>query len=177
MNNVDVFNDMDHDISHKATEIVDFLKSQGINFTSGVPCGVLRDLIRCLTNDSEIMFVPATRESEVVGLAAGATFAGKKVVVFMQNSGLFLASNDIASLLLPYELPVYFLVTYRGCPDEDAIQHKYTGQATEALLKSLDIEYLIYNSKNGLNDVQYLYSRMVDTGLPVVLLLKRGWDK
>ena len=117
------------------------------------------------------------RESEAVGLAAGAYFAGKRPMLYMQNSGLFSASNDIASLLLPYRIPVLFIISFRGCLGEDAIQHYYTGKATENLIKSLDLEYVVFEGQDIRNLMVKIFGSMKKNSLPVFLLLKRGWHE
>src|SRR3989344_1590993 len=130
-----VFNTLADERSEKADRLHRLFLEVGVNFVSGVPCGVLRHIIRNFDNDAVVLHVPANRESEAVGLAAGAYFGGKTPVVYMQNSGLFSASNDIASLLVPYEIPIFFVVSYRGCEGEDAVQHLTTGRANESLLQ------------------------------------------
>src|SRR3990172_12532894 len=101
------FNDLVTGGSRKAELLHKEMIKQGIDFASGVPCGVLRHIIRNLQEDTSVHHQPANRESEAVGIAAGAYFAGKKPVGYMQNSGLFAASNDIASFLIPYEIPIF----------------------------------------------------------------------
>ena len=153
-----------------------FVRS-GVNFATGVPCGVLKHIIRNLDNDRRILHIPVNRESEAVGLAAGAYFAGKTPIVYMQNSGLFAASNDIASLLIPYRIPVFFVVSYRGCRGEDAVQHLVTGRATERLIRSFELSFTVFEKHTydlgALIDT--MFRSMIKIKLPEFLLLKRGW--
>ena len=153
-----------------------FVKS-GVNFATGVPCGVLKHIIRNLNNDQRILHIPVNRESEAVGLAAGAYFAGKTPIVYMQNSGLFAASNDIASLLIPYKIPVFFVVSYRGCQGEDAVQHLATGQATESLIRSFELPFKVFERHVHNLDtlISTMFRNMNKLRLPEFLLLKRGW--
>lgn len=172
-----VFNDLSKSGNQKADCLHQSLKRYGVNFATGVPCGVLRHVINNLINDKSIIHVVSNRESEAVGIAAGAYLSGKCPVVYMQNSGLFAASNDIASLLVPYKIPILFVVTYRGCEGEDAVQHLVTGKATEKLLTSFDVDFFVYE-KQDINDlVDMIFNRMNETSLPNFLLLKRGWNK
>jgi len=94
----------------------------------------------------------------------------------MQNSGLFAASNDIASLVVPYRIPLLLLVSYRGCAGEDAVQHLVTGRGTESLLTTLKIAYKICESDYIPRQVQSLCKIMRKTSQPVCLLFKRGWQ-
>src|SRR3989338_3640306 len=119
--------------------------------------------------DVDIYHVPATRESEAVGIAAGAYLAGINPVVYMQNSGLFDSSNDIASLLIPYKIPIFLSVTWRGCPGEGAPQHFVTGKATKSLLESIGIPYEILEKDNIDRVISSLFESMRKENTPVVL--------
>lgn len=175
-NQKNFFNLLKKEKNKKADELHRLFKKHGINFATGVPCGVLHSIIDNLTNDPDILHVSVNRESEAVGIAAGAYFSGRIPVIYMQNSGLFSSSNDIASLLIPYQIPILFIVTYRGCKGEDAIQHFTIGKATEKLLKSFGLFYLVYKQQTLEILVNQIFSKMKETSLPVVLLLKRGWN-
>lgn len=147
----------------------------GVDFATGVPCGVLQDIISGLDCEPQVQHVPANRESEAVGIAAGAYLAGRRPIVYMQNSGFFAASNDVASLLIPYEIPIFFVVSYRGCEGEDAVQHAVTGRAIEPLVRSLRLELVVYDGRDLDALLDSMFETMRRTSLPAVLLLKRGW--
>lgn len=176
--NRQVFNTLDKESSNRADEIHSAFIKFGVNFASGVPCGVLQHVTRNFANDPKIIHIPANRESEAVGLATGAYLSGKKPVVYMQNSGLFTASNDIASLLIPYEIPIFFVISYRGCQGEDAVQHLITGRATKTLLRSFGLYFSVFEKRNEISQlVKMMFERMNRENLPVFLLLRRGWNK
>lgn len=175
-NDKTVFNTLDGKHNEKADQIHRLFLELGVDFASGVPCGVLRHIIKNLNDDKKVLHIPANRESEAIGLAAGAYFAGKTSVVYMQNSGLFAASNDIASLLIPYEIPIFFVVSYRGCEGEDAIQHLTTGRATESLLKSFSLPFTVFEKHDIDILIKSMFEEMRKIKLPIFLLLKRGWQ-
>jgi len=126
----------------------ELLRAQGINFASGVPCGVQKYIISNLSNDPKITHIPATRESEAIGIAAGACLAGKKPVVYMQNSGLMDSINDITSLLIPYKIPVLLLVSWRGTLGEDAPQHLINGKSTIKILDAIEVPAQVLTKEN-----------------------------
>ena len=173
--NVPSFNALDRHGSKKADSLHQLLRQHGVDFAVGVPCGVIRHLIAHLDEDPGVRHLIATRESEAVGIAAGAYFAGATPVVYMQNSGLFAASNDIASLLIPYETPILFVVSYRGCENEDAVQHMTTGRSTLSLLSSFQLAYSVLEHQDLTEVVGSLLEHMQQSPAPVFLLLKRGW--
>jgi len=174
--NTVAYNQLSEGRSARADLIHRLFKEAGVDFASGVPCGVLKHIIKNLSEDTSVLHIPANRESEAIGLVAGAFLAGRTPVVYMQNSGLFAASNDIASLLVPYKIPVILTVSYRGCEGEDAVQHIATGRATEKLLEALGLPYDIIGTIDIYSQIRSLIGTMKRTGLPTVLLLKRGWQ-
>lgn len=158
-------------------EVILHLKQNGIDFAVGVPCGVQRDLIHLLQIDTDIIHVACTRESEAVGIAVGAFLSGRQPIVYMQNSGLFAASNDIASLAMLYNIPLLFSVTWRGAPGEDAPQHFITGNAMHSLLTSFNINFLEITKNNIASTIHTATQTLRNTRRPFALLFRRGWNK
>ena len=74
----------------------------------GVPCSKLKEI----TKDCEIS---CTSEAEAMALAAGAWFAGKEPIVYMQNSCLGHIVDIVTSLYAPYELPLPKLILSIRC--------------------------------------------------------------
>lgn len=153
------------------------LKRYGIDFATGVPCGAQKEIIYNLMNDHDILHVSATREAEAIGISAGAYLAGRRPIVYMQNSGLFDCANDIASLLMCYEIPCLLSVTWRGCPGEDTPQHIITGSATTSLLDSLGVSYEVLD-RSRMDDILHtLFDKMEGDHLPTAMLIRKGWHK
>lgn len=171
------FNTLADDRSEKANRLHRLFRELEVDFASGVPCGVLRHIIKNFDDDKAVLHIITNREAEAVGIACGAYLGGKTPVVYMQNSGLFSASNDIASLLVPYKIPIFFVVSYRGCEGEDAVQHLTTGRATERLLESFDLPFEVFGNQNLETVTRSLFVAMYKAELPVFLLLKRGWHR
>jgi len=94
----------------------------------GVPCSKIKDRI-------EDVDVHCTNESEAMAIAAGCILAGKKPMVYMQNSGLCNCVDIITSLYRPYEIPLpSLLLSIRRSPHH----HVYIGGITYDLLELLD---------------------------------------
>lgn len=82
----------------------------------------------------------ATREDEAIGIAAGAWLAGKKPLVFMQNSGLGNSVDIITSLLKPYGIEIDLLVNERDSPEH----HAFMGKITRKLMELLEYDKVRY---------------------------------
>ncbi len=94
--------------------------------TVGVPCSKLK-----LKSD-----VPCTREDEAVAFAAGASMAGAKATVFMQNAGLGNCIDTITCLLKPYGIKIHFVISHRTKPKH----HEFMGSITKELIKLLRLK-------------------------------------
>ena len=92
------------------TDFVDGIKNAGIEFITGVPDSLLKEICAHITQDfPPTQHIIATNEGSAVGLAMGHFLgSGKPAVVYMQNSGLGNALNPLVSLVDPkvYAIPM-----------------------------------------------------------------------
>ena len=72
-------------------------------------------------------------------MAAGAFFGGKRPMVLMQNSGLGVSVNALASLHTLYEIPVLLVISWRGEDRSDAPEHWMMGEITAPVLDLMKI--------------------------------------
>lgn len=99
------------------------------DFVVGVPCSKLKSL-----TDEIDSYIPCTKEDEALAMAVGAYFAGKKPLVFLQNSGLGNIVDVITSLLKPYGINIDLLISLRDKPSH----HAFMGKITLKLLELLE---------------------------------------
>lgn len=111
-------------------------RSEGYNFFVGVPCSHLQSFLHDMAKEGLHTFIPASKEDVALALASGAYMAGKKPLVYLQNSGLGHVVNLIASLLKPYHFSIHLLISLRKEPFE----HEFMGKITRDLLRVLEYE-------------------------------------
>lgn len=121
-----------------AREFVDGLLEIGFDFFCSVPCSYFGPLLTELENRVDVDYQVASVEAEAIAMAAGATLAGRKALVLIQNSGLGNCVNPITSLLDPFQIPLVILASHRGC-QKDAPQHELMGAITYDLMKLLGV--------------------------------------
>src|SRR3954454_15182436 len=96
-------------------EIVqDVLKRHNVSLVTYVPDNVLRPLIEGIEADDYFTAFACTREEEALGIVAGAWMGGTRGIVLMQTSGFATLPNVIASLAVPFQIPVAMMVSERG---------------------------------------------------------------
>ncbi|MCP3944183.1 MAG: hypothetical protein GY710_22275 [Desulfobacteraceae bacterium] len=160
------------------SELIKQIENNNFNFAAGVPCGVLKDYINHFSENNNIHHIIAQNESEAVAITAGAYLAGKKPILYMQNSGFFKSINEFTSLLIPYNIPLLSIITYRGCEGEDAPQHFINGKLTEPILNQLNINYNILNKNNQNNIISKASKNMdLEKQLEIILVQRQGYNK
>jgi sulfopyruvate decarboxylase alpha subunit len=153
----------------------DFLQQllgAGFNFFTGVPCSLVKSLIATLEERGG--YIAETREDAAVGLAAGAYLAGKQPVVIMQNSGLGVCLNALASLSLIYHLPCLLLITWRGYQGKDAPEHLIMGDISPALLDTLQVPHRVLSAETVPDSLRWAAETLTHDSRPVALLLPPG---
>jgi len=104
----------------------------------GTPCRSLTPLHAALHGQVGILTV--AREENAIGIAAGTSLAGRCPVVLMENPGIGQCVNAIASLVVPYRIPMLLIVGLNELSQEPAQEAKIMGRLTGQLLEGLGIE-------------------------------------
>ena len=131
----------------KLKRFIKHLKNLSVHTVIGIPDSQLKVFCDYMNHEGRDTFthiVPAN-EGAAAAIAAGSYLAtGQPACVYMQNSGIGNALNPIASLLHKdvYEIPMLFLVGYRGEPGViDEPQHIFQGSITCPLFDVLEIPH------------------------------------
>jgi len=156
---------------------VSFL-DDNFQFVCGVPCSYFKEMLIYLESyesNDQLEHILPTREDEAIGITAGVAFSGKRVLVYMQNSGLGNIGDALTSLVQLYKLPMLMLISYRGLePDKDFPEHSVMGDVTESVLKAMKIPYFDLTVDNWESDMKNAMKKMVETSSPVALLVRYG---
>ena len=127
-------------------KIYHYLKSKNIENFVGVPDSTLKHFIdECLQNDNILI---TTREEEAIGIAAGMSLSKSNSLVFMQNAGFANSISTITSLIQLYEIPLIFLIGWRGYLADDAPEHLKIGKIQPELLKIIGLKSQILTEEN-----------------------------
>lgn len=140
-----------YEIMISVTDFYNVLKSGGVDFFTGVPDSLLKNLCAYISdNTSDSRHIIAANEGNAVGLAAGHWLAtGKLPLVYMQNSGIGNALNPLISLADEdvYSIPMLLVIGWRGEPGvHDEPQHLKQGKITEGLLDCSGIPYIVLST-------------------------------
>ena len=151
-------------------KIITNLKSGGADFFLSVPCKLSANMITILENDKDIYYSAIPREEEGMGICAGAYLGNKLPCIMMQNTGIGNSVNSIVSLLQLYQIPVVFLISYRGTPGEPVGAQGGMGSVTEDILNTLRIPMLHCNTEEDLDKISTLTNHAKVIESPVAVL-------
>ena len=165
-------------------KVLDFIKTLGSDFYTGVPDSQLKPLCNYLMNTYGIdnkHHIIAANEGNCVGLAAGYYLATSKIpVVYMQNSGEGNIINPVASLLNEkvYSIPMIFVIGWRGQPGvHDEPQHIYQGEITIKLLDDMNISSFIIKkdtTKEEIKNKMKNFKKILKEGKQVAFVIEKN---
>jgi sulfopyruvate decarboxylase alpha subunit len=151
------------------------LHAAGCRHVIYVPDNPLSHVLRVIdTQYSDLQTTLATREEEAIGIAAGVYLGGGRPAVMLQSSGLGNALNGIASLLVPYQIPVAMVVSMRGESHEWNVAQVPLGRAVRAILDAIAVPHATPPDPGSVGDtIRTAATTAFSTRLPVACLLPR----
>lgn len=148
------------------------LKDNGVKLVAYVPDRVLTPLIKGLHADPAFNTFATTREEEAVGIVSGAWMGGLLGAVLMQTSGFATLANVLASLAVPYQIPLLMIVSERGTLGEFNWGQSLVCRTMRPVLQSLAMEN---HTITRLDELEFIVDRSIKqavmTQAPVALIL------
>ena len=138
--------------------VVRVLKANQVQLVTYVPDKVLAPLIDRVHADPYFIVISPAREEEAVGIVTGAYMAGLRGIVLMQTSGFATLPNVLASLALPYRIPVLMMISERGTLGDHQLAQAIVCSTLRPILQALRIE------NHGIerpDDVEFIVDRMI----------------
>jgi sulfopyruvate decarboxylase alpha subunit len=152
--------------------VLETFKRNDIRLVPYVPDRVLTTLIANIHADPFFTTFPAAREEEAVGIVSGAWMGGMRGAVLMQTSGFATLANVLASLALPYQIPLIMLVSERGTLGEFNYGQSLVCRTMRPMLDSLAMEH---HTATRLDEFEFIVDRSIKqaiaTQAPVALIL------
>ena len=152
--------------------VLQTLKRNDIRLVPYVPDRVLTTLIRNLHADPFFTTFPTAREEEAVGIVSGAWMGGLRGAVLMQTSGFATLANVLASLAMPYQIPLIMFVSERGTLGEFNYGQSLVCRTMRPVLDSLAMEH---HTATRLDELEFIVDRSIKqaitTQAPVALIL------
>src|SRR6202051_3818893 len=152
--------------------VLQTLKANDIRLVPYVPDRGLTTLIKKINADPFLPCFPPRREEEAVGIVSGAWMAGMRGAVLMQTSGFATLANVLASLAIPYQIPLIMFVSERGTLGEFNYGQSLVCRTMRPVLDSLAMEH---HTATRLDEFEFIADRSIKqaitTQAPVALIL------
>ena len=152
--------------------VLDTLKRNEVKLITYVPDRVLTPLIANLHADPYFTTFPTAREEEAVGVVSGAWMGGLRGAVLMQTSGFGTLGNVLASLAVPYQIPLIMIVSERGTLGEFNWGQALVCRTMRPVLDALAVEH---HTITRLDELEFILDRSIKqavaTQAPVALIL------
>jgi len=149
-----------------------FLSNNGIENFIGVPDSTLKHFIEQGLKKNKILIT--TKEEEAIGISVGMTLSQSRSLVFMQNAGFANSISTITSLIQLYEIPLIFLIGWRGYLKNDAPEHEKIGKIQPKLIEILALDSKIITEKNWKESCNWALKK-IQNQKPCALIVKRDF--
>ncbi len=150
----------------------DTLKANDVRLVTYVPDRVLTPLIKSVHADAFFTAFATTREEEALGIVSGAWMGGMRGALLMQTSGFATLPNALASLAVPYQIPLIMLISERGTLGEFNLGQALVCRTMRPALEALSIEH---HTITRLDELEFIVDRSIKqavaTQAPCALIL------
>jgi sulfopyruvate decarboxylase alpha subunit len=134
------------------------LKANDVRLVTYIPDNVLAPLIAELHADSWFKVICPAREEEAAGIVAGAYMGGLRGITLMQTSGFATLPNVLASLVVPYRIPLLMVISERGTLGDHQLGQAIVCSTMRPVLQALGIEHYAIER---LDDVEFVVDGMI----------------
>tara|TARA_Y100001936_G_scaffold253592_1_gene319234 strand:- start:4519 stop:5004 length:486 start_codon:yes stop_codon:yes gene_type:complete len=139
----------------------------GIDNFIGVPDSTMKYFISQGLKKNKILI--ATREEEAIGIGVGISLSNKIPLIFMQNAGFANSISTITSLVQLYEIPIIFLIGWRGYLKNDAPEHKKIGSIQPKLLQTIGLESKVVTDLNWKKSVKWAIEKTKKSSCALII--------
>ena len=93
-------------------------------------------------------------------------------LVFMQNAGFANSISTITSLVQLYQIPMIFLIGWRGFLENDAPEHMKIGKIQPKLLQALSLQSIVLDEKSWKKSCDWAL-KLIKDGKSCALIIPR----
>ena len=162
-------------------KLFDYLLKNKIHNFVGVPDSTIKHFIDQGLKQNKVLI--ATREEEAIGIAVGMSLflehpgeiiskSQSNSLVFMQNAGFANSISTITSLVQLYQIPMIFLIGWRGFLENDAPEHMKIGKIQPKLLQALSLQSIVLDEKNWKKSCDWAL-KLIKDGKSCALIIPR----
>ncbi|MBL8808265.1 MAG: hypothetical protein JNN22_15575 [Rhodospirillales bacterium] len=156
--------------------IIAALKSAGVGFVVALPDIVTSDgLLWPISRDPDFRLVRICKEDEGVAICTGLSFAGKRAILLMQQTGFLDSVNAIRAVAVEYQQPVVMLVGLQGKEPGVAPSRstKVSVNIVEPILDAMGIAHHLVETDDDVSAIAPAIETAYAASRPVCVLIGR----
>lgn len=128
--------------------IVKILLKNNFVYGSGVPCSILKREIAEIEDSGEFFYIPAVDEGVALGIVNGFMLTGKRAFLMTQNSAIGRVADLVMSFNIPYNVPLFWIISMRGYEGDTAV-HRSSYVASTRILSAVHFNVWGSYGKDG----------------------------
>ncbi|MGW1426419.1 thiamine pyrophosphate-binding protein [Bradyrhizobium guangdongense] len=150
--------------------VVAQMKQNGVSHVVWLPDSETNWLFLKMQEEQSLSLVGVAREGHACSIAAGLFAGGAKPIVLVQNTGMMESGDSMRGWLLNLNVPVVFLVGYRGYT-RHGVNHDSAAEYTERFLLAFGIKFYMVESNADADRISLAFTESELTQRPVVVLI------
>jgi len=161
----------------KGRSILAAIKRSGVEFVISVPdITTSEGLLRPLATDRDLHLLRVCKEDEGVAICAGLSFADRRALLLIQQTGLLDSINAVRAVAVEYSLPICMMVgLLEKEPDVPPSKSKRYGvRIVEPILDAMGVAHHVLETETDVAKIQPAIEHSYGASSPVVLLLGRS---
>jgi len=160
----------------RGSSIIAEIKASRIEFVLSLPDITTREgLLRPISQSTALRLVRVCKEDEGVGICAGLSYAGRRSLLLIQQTGLLDSLNAVRGVAVEYELPICMMVGLLekepGIPPMQS--RRYGVRIVEPILDAMGIAYHEIEEEADVAKIRPAIDDAYAQSRPVVLLVGR----
>ena len=154
--------------------IIREIKAAGVDFVVSVPdITTSEGLLRPLARESRPRLIRICKEDEGVGICAGLSYAGKRGLLLIQQTGMLDSINAIRGVGVEYSLPICMMVGLLekevGVPPRQS--KRYGVRIVEPILDAMGVGYHNIEGEADVGKIRPAIDRCFADSRPTVILI------
>jgi sulfopyruvate decarboxylase subunit alpha len=150
--------------------LLEQLLKNGVTDVVWLPDSETNKLFLLLKAEPSLRLIGVSREGPACSLAAGLYTGGRTPVVLIQNTGLMECGDSLRGWVLGLNIPVVFIVGYRGWKRHGVTQDT-AAIYTEPFLDAFGIHYYLVESDADATHITVAFQESKNKKRPVAVLV------
>jgi sulfopyruvate decarboxylase subunit alpha len=157
--------------------IIAAMKASGIEFILALPdITTSSGLLAPIAADSAFRLIRVCKEDECVGIASGLSYADKRALILIQNTGFLDSINAIRGIAVEYSLPICMMIGLLQHDPEKTPREspRYGVRIVEPILDDMGITHHLISIDADVGKIRRAIDKAYAESKPVAFLIGRS---